>query len=102
MVANEVVTRAGTDVENTWSHHKGSLYNWTSFFGRMVYKQNTKKKTSVIIGLATAISPIPPVQRRADVEKRSQNFSKVIISLFWQIDQLVACVLQHPRGRNEP
>ena len=46
MVANEVVTRAGTDVENTWSHHKGSLYNWTSFFGRMVYKQNTKKDLS--------------------------------------------------------
>ena len=61
-----------------------------------------QKKTSVIIGLATAISPIPPVQRRADVEKRSQNFSKLIISLFWQIDQLVEFVLQHPRGRNEP
>ena len=49
MVANEVVTRAGTDVENTWSlgqHHKGSLYNYTSFVGTMVYKQNTKKDLS--------------------------------------------------------
>ena len=102
MVANEVVTRAGTDVENTWSTSQGLSLQLDIFFGRMVYKQNTKKKTSVIIGLATAISPIPPVQRRADVEKRSQNFSKVIISLFWQLDQLVEFVLQHPRGRNEP
>ena len=46
MVANEVVTRAGTDVENTWSlgqHHK---VVFTTFVGTMVYKQNTKKYLS--------------------------------------------------------
>ena len=84
-----MVTRAATDVENTWSlgqHHKGSIYNWTSFVDTMVYIYTIltrgvmpnllqmlhstciiilvsygvfliKKKTSVIIGLATAISP---------------------------------------------
>ena len=31
-------------------------------------------KTDWIIGLATDMIPIPPVQRRVEVEKRSQNW----------------------------
>ena len=38
-------------------------------------------KTSAIIGLATDMSPIPPVQSRVEVEKRSQNCGVFITSV---------------------
>ena len=42
----------------------------------------------MIIGLATAIRPMPPVQRRADVEKSNQNFKRnvrILVSLRYSL-----------------
>ena len=37
-------------------------------------EQDGGEQTSVIIGLATAIRPIPPVTSRVEVENSSQNW----------------------------